>query len=1564
MGRRVTRVDLEANVTVFKRGTREARDEINETRRTAQRFAKGRYEAKVGADTKTARADLSALEKRLQAYGKSSAEARVNLDTDEARDRLTAVQTRLAAFGRQVAEAKADVDDDEAQGKLSRIEASLLSLGRQTANPKIDLAGVARAEANLAGLEAKLRAVDGDDIVARIRVDGTARASRQMSALIDFGFMLGPAFIAGGGAAAGALAGVAGSATMALGAVAPLALAFSGVGDALEAMDAVQVSAAQNAREHAREQVLAARSIADARRGVASAELDASRSIADARLALSRAEQDAAYASVQSADRVEDAQQDVASAERDLADAHRDVDDALEDLHESRGQAIRDLQDLREAQGDNNLSIEAAKIRLIEARQELNRLSMAEGTTALDMRKARLAVREAEDALSDAKRESRRDTEDLRKAERDGVNGSDAVVDARNRVQTAVDGVRDAQQRLRETQEALAESEAAAARQDVENARNIADARKTLRRAMEDGSISIAEAQRTLRRAVGDANYNLSQQTTEMQNLHEAMAELSPAGREFVRFLFDELMPKLDRLKAVAQEGLLPGVETGLTQLMDEMPRFKRIVDSYSKALGQLAEEGGDALTDPFWRDYFDFIGDEADDSMVRMGRAVGNFVEGFAALHEAFFPLQRDMEKGVLGWSRAFSKWAKNVDDTERFQDFLDYVERVGPKAMDVVEAVADALLAVAEAAAPIGEATLPVIEALARVIEKIAASPAGPPLVAMAAGLAAVNRTLRVFEAVKASNLVTTFGDMGRTSDRSASKVDRFKDSARGLSRALAGGAGVVALSMAVGESNDKLRAFEGAIGGALLGFSVAGPPGALIGGIAGGFAGLAADTDDAAVAMDGYERQVRQANRAMKDAIDTIDTLNGRFTEQTRVDVGRNILEQEQFGSLRNLLGRGASLNDLVSLSLMPEKGIRRTEEWSNALKAAAKWLAPLRSDGESWSHFIRTDVVPNLNMWIGGLRNSTEGLRSEHEMLQDVNGRLSRNEKHIRDSAEAVDLNDRRTKLLNQTLQDASNRTFELTGKSRLNERQLRDVADQMDLTRGQTRKLINEYLDVPENIHTKPHFDDEEARHKTEAFVKFVGKQWDKLGRATVSAGFFGEDTTHVTGPGGIGHGQYYAGGYTGPGGKYEPAGVVHRDEFVISKDARQRLESEAPGSLDYMNRTGMWPGYFDGGRVAGPTVKVQSDFSDLRQAVREFVQAMSMAGGRWIPGVSDRRVGYSGVTLDYYTFQRLRAAEKMIGQRFDLTQGSFSTSVAASGGTHAGGGAFDADSPFSRAAVVALRKYGVAAWRRYPSQGPWGTHIHGIALGDKIASPAAKQQMQDYLSGGDGLGGRDYEPRPNVILPLPTSGQIKGRSPAAAKQYALSRFGLYNWNPDRQWSSLNKLWERESNWRWNALNESSGAYGIPQSLPASKMASAGPDWRTNPATQVDWGLGYIHDRYRTPLKAWAHSQSVGWYDRGGPVGPGTTVVHNGTGRTEEVLTPVERDAFAELGKWAHMSKYQATAGSGSGGLGGPMRLSGDLNIKNWQTGQAYFQGIAVRVTDGNAAHAGTMARMG
>jgi resuscitation-promoting factor RpfB len=115
--------------------------------------------------------------------------------------------------------------------------------------------------------------------------------------------------------------------------------------------------------------------------------------------------------------------------------------------------------------------------------------------------------------------------------------------------------------------------------------------------------------------------------------------------------------------------------------------------------------------------------------------------------------------------------------------------------------------------------------------------------------------------------------------------------------------------------------------------------------------------------------------------------------------------------------------------------------------------------------------------------------------------------------------------------------------------------------------------------------------------------------------------------------------------------------------------------------------------------------------------------------------------------------------------------------------------------------------------------------------------------------------------------PKPAPTTVIVVTPGSAQAIAKSMMGTYGWNTTSQFSCLVNLWNGESGWRWNATNPSSGAYGIPQAWPANKMATAGADWRTNPRTQIRWGMGYIKGRYGTPCAAWSAwlSRSPHWY---------------------------------------------------------------------------------------------------
>jgi len=179
--------------------------------------------------------------------------------------------------------------------------------------------------------------------------------------------------------------------------------------------------------------------------------------------------------------------------------------------------------------------------------------------------------------------------------------------------------------------------------------------------------------------------------------------------------------------------------------------------------------------------------------------------------------------------------------------------------------------------------------------------------------------------------------------------------------------------------------------------------------------------------------------------------------------------------------------------------------------------------------------------------------------------------------------------------------------------------------------------------------------------------------------------------------------------------------------------------------------------------------------------------------------------------------------------------------------------------------------------------GTTGVAVAGGILGHN-AEPASAAAADLNLSGVTSLNGADLERDPVIsrsdrrdaatsakTAPLAATDSvangftrtedIRDEDPRSIGRALLSDFG---WSDD-QFGCLDSLWTKESGWNIHADNPGSSAYGIPQALPGSKMASAGSDWANNPVTQITWGLGYIQDRYGSPCSAWSHSQSYNWY---------------------------------------------------------------------------------------------------
>jgi hypothetical protein len=150
---------------------------------------------------------------------------------------------------------------------------------------------------------------------------------------------------------------------------------------------------------------------------------------------------------------------------------------------------------------------------------------------------------------------------------------------------------------------------------------------------------------------------------------------------------------------------------------------------------------------------------------------------------------------------------------------------------------------------------------------------------------------------------------------------------------------------------------------------------------------------------------------------------------------------------------------------------------------------------------------------------------------------------------------------------------------------------------------------------------------------------------------------------------------------------------------------------------------------------------------------------------------------------------------------------------------------------------------------------------HWRTAREQAAKKAAAARMADAQSSAVPAAQPVTAAQPSPS-PSPTSAP-----PAASgspQQIAEAMLGSFGWSSS-QFSCLDPLWAHESGWSVSAYNAGSGAFGIPQALPGSRMASAGPDWQTDAATQIRWGLEYIKGTYGSPCGAWAHEEATGWY---------------------------------------------------------------------------------------------------
>ncbi|MFI6228634.1 hypothetical protein ACIBCR_15135 [Micromonospora echinospora] len=460
-----------------------------------------------------------------------------------------------------------------------------------------------------------------------------------LGSAVAAGIAIGPAVIPVVAAATAAFVGLSATAAAAFSAIGVGALAFSGVGDAVSAMDAAQKDAAKSSASLAGAQ----NAVASAADGVRSAEA----SLANTRRTVAESTRRAA--------------QQVTDAEQQLIAAQREARDVVLELDAARQQATRRLADLNSSVQENALSQRQANLDVAEAKRALDAVLADPRATREQREQAQITYERQVLQQKEMQRRGKELASDAAKANKAGVEGSTEVAAARDRIAQAND-------RVKAGERALADARRAQAQQQVQGQFQIAQATQ-----------AVVSAQRSLRQATVQAGVAGG---AAAQKLRDAMAELSPAGQAFAKFIFG-LRDEFDRLKSAAAEGLLPGVQQALTSLLPYLPTLERFVGNVAAKMGELAVRAADALKDPFWRDFFGLIGREAVPSLERLFKISGNVARGVAGIMKAFMPLNADLGDGLVSLTERFAKWSEALGDSKGFQQFLEYVRTYGPMAL-----------------------------------------------------------------------------------------------------------------------------------------------------------------------------------------------------------------------------------------------------------------------------------------------------------------------------------------------------------------------------------------------------------------------------------------------------------------------------------------------------------------------------------------------------------------------------------------------------------------------------------------------------------------------------------------------------------------------------------------------------------------------------------------------------------------------------------------------------------------------------------------------------------------
>jgi len=515
---------------------------------------------------------------------------------------------------------------------------------------------------------------------------------------------LGPmAAAAGGGLLALATAGGVAAASLTT-----LVIGLSGIGPAVQALNKKSTQAGKIQQDFGKKVRSSAKAVRDAKRSLADAERNAAQAAQDAAKRVADAREDAA-------DAIEDALERQREAQERYRDSVREVQEAERDLAEARAAAADTGKDLNQQIRENQLAIDQALIDAFNARVELQSVNADGSSTNLDREQARINDAEAQLAVEKLRDEQADLAAAKKKWDKEGVNGTEQVKTAQESLTDAIKAQKDAQKDAFDAAEGVDEARA-------DGAERVSEALQDQARSAQDSARAIADAQQGISDALASQSESLGEVSSQQQAVNEAFDALGPAGQRFALYIAS-LTAGFYRFRDAVQAAMLPAIQEALSGFLssENASTLARSLIGLAAGFGEFTKALSVSFQGDAWGGFFRMLGTLGPEIQKAYGNAFIKFLEALASILTVSAPFALLFARGIERIATAFADWASSKKGREDIQDFLDYVQRVGPKVVRFFRAIGGAVFNVMKALAPVGEVVIGIVTAFAEWIAQM---------------------------------------------------------------------------------------------------------------------------------------------------------------------------------------------------------------------------------------------------------------------------------------------------------------------------------------------------------------------------------------------------------------------------------------------------------------------------------------------------------------------------------------------------------------------------------------------------------------------------------------------------------------------------------------------------------------------------------------------------------------------------------------------------------------------------------------------------------------------------